>query len=358
MPTPLRIATFNVENLFSRAKLLNFQNNEKGDALLAEVGKLQRELRKATYDKPEILELYHELKDYIEIVEMREKLFDRAKRTVVAKGARDWSGFVSFKRDKFSGAALTNTARVIREVNADIFCLIEAESRPTLKQFCTDLLPNRGSFKRYPSHMLIDGNDPRGIDVALASRIPLRSLRSHVDDTDGTGVIFSRDCLELELAHPAGFTLWVLLNHLKSKGYGAQATSNEKRRRQAQRVAEILQGYNLKTDLVVVAGDLNDTPESTPLAPLVNVPDLHDVLQLSFADPQDRWTYHYKKNQQIDYLLVSTPLRDALQRAGVERRGIHDVQKFTDGAIEPFDTVAYYTDSASDHGAVWADFHL
>ena len=44
-----------------------------------------------------------------------------------------------------------------------------------------------------------------------------------------------------------GHDLWLLLNHFKSKGYGAAATSNARRRRQTERVAEILgQDYNLR----------------------------------------------------------------------------------------------------------------
>jgi hypothetical protein len=105
-------------------------------------------------------------------------------------------------------------------------------------------------------------------------------------------------------------------------------------------------------------GDLNDTPESDPLAPLLGMPDLYDVLESKFQAPAERWTYHYKKNEQIDYMLVSKPLHDALADACVERRGIYNVQKYTDGATQPFDSVTHYTDSASDHGAVWADFRL
>lgn len=356
--TTICIGTFNVENLFSRAKLLNFRNSGVGNKHLAKVGEFQKELKKATYDKQRILQLYRELKEFIEIVEVREKLFDRYKKKVLAGGAKDWDGFTSFKKDEFSEEARKNTARVIREVNADVCCLVEVESRPVLKKFCQDRLPTQGKFTKYSYHMLIDGNDDRGIDVGLASRWPTRRLQSHIYDRDGKGDVFSRDCLEIEIVHPGGFTLWMLLNHFKSKGYGDQKKSAEKRLQQAERVVEILQGYNLKKDLVVVAGDLNDTPESSPLAPLMKVSNLYDVLKVHFTNLDDRWTYHYKQNQQIDYLLISKPLRDALQDAGVERRGIYDVQKFTNGVTQPFNTVKHYTDSASDHGAVWAKFRL
>jgi endonuclease/exonuclease/phosphatase family metal-dependent hydrolase len=358
MPVPLRICSFNVENLFSRAKLLNFEDNHDGDTLLAEVGKLRRELSRTEYDKPRILELYQALKEYLEIAEFRGKLFNRARTEIIPDGAKDWNGSINFKRDKFNDAARKNTARVIRETNSDICCLIEVESRPILKQFCSDRLPRAAKFAPYSQHMLIDGNDDRGIDVALASRLPIGSLWSHVYDRDSKGEIFSRDCLEVELQHPAGFKVWVLVNHFKSKGYGTQKDSDAKRLRQSERLVELLADYDLKNDMVVVAGDLNDTPDSNPLAPLLGVPNLYDVLKCKFPDPADRWTYHYKKNEQIDYLLVSKPLLDAMKDAGVERRGIFGIEKYTNNAVKPFNTVTRYSESASDHGAVWAEFQL
>jgi hypothetical protein len=42
----MRIATFNTENLFSRAKVLNFKKNADGDKTLKQIADLQTELRK------------------------------------------------------------------------------------------------------------------------------------------------------------------------------------------------------------------------------------------------------------------------------------------------------------------------
>ena len=62
----MRIATFNTENLFSRAKVLNFKNNAEGDKLLAKIASLQDLLEAEVYEKAKILTLYNELKDFIE----------------------------------------------------------------------------------------------------------------------------------------------------------------------------------------------------------------------------------------------------------------------------------------------------
>jgi endonuclease/exonuclease/phosphatase family metal-dependent hydrolase len=162
--------------------------------------------------------------------------------------------------------------------------------------------------------------------------------------------------VQMEL--PSGQSLHLLCNHFKSKS-GGEAATDPRRRRQAKRVAEILGDYDLTSDLVIVAGDLNDTPTRQPLSPLLDLPHLHDVLALQFPhDAAARWTYHYEDVQQIDYVLVSEPLKDAWVKAGVERRGIHRLREITGGAEQEFDTVTHWTNAASDHGAVWAEFDL
>jgi predicted extracellular nuclease len=359
LTTNLRVGTFNVENLFERAKVLNFADQQAGAQYLAMIEQLRTELGKKKYDPARILKLYKQLKDYIEIVEVREKLFNGTKTKVVARGVDDWSGFIQFKTEKFTETTRKNTAQVIRDLDVDVCSLMEVESRPVLQNFFLERLPGTNTFKNYPHLMLIDGNDTvRGIDVALASRFPIRNLRSHVDDSENGELIFSRDCLEAEVVHPSG-SIWLLINHFKSKANGSAAKNNQKRRRQAECVAQILaQNYDLQRDRVIVAGDFNDTPDSEPLSPLLHVDHLYDALALKFSDPGDRWTYHFKKNEQIDYLLVSEPLKAAFRDAGVNRRGIYDVDKYTGGAIKPYPGVTHPANSASDHGAIWAEFEL
>jgi hypothetical protein len=128
---------------------------------------------------------------------------------------------------------------------------------------------------------VIDGNDGRGIDVGLMTgkNHPIGLMRSHVDDRDSKGNdIFSRDCPEYAVQLPSGQTLWVLVNHLKSKGYGGKVTSDRKRKAQATRIKAIYEARVAAGDeLVAIVGDLNDTPDSDPLSPLLKHTDLKDV---------------------------------------------------------------------------------
>lgn len=367
MSDHFRVASFNVENLFGRAKVFNFQNHSQGDEILKKIDKFRELMKKAAYssdDKKRMLELYNEhLKPYVIVREDRGKFFKRHGWGVVgikADGVGEWDGAIEFKKAKFSEVARENTARVIKAVRADIACVVEAESRPMLKAFDTHLL--RSAYKY---EMLIDGNDQRGIDVGLYSKYPLGGIWTHIFEKDGKKTIFSRDCLEVELFPTENQPLYILCNHFKSRGYDYSGTADKKRKRQASRVAEILEKYNLAEEWVIVAGDLNDNPARDPLQPLLAVQNLFDVLELQFPDePMKRWTYHYNNFEQIDYLLISKPLKDRFLEAGVERRGMYRLKHLTSGSgglvetEEEFDTVTHWTNAASDHGAVWATFSL
>lgn len=362
-PYTMRIATFNAENLFSRAKVLNFKNNAEGDKLLAKIGELQDELKKTVYNKPKILSLYNLLKDYIEIAEERGKLFKRqlfAIKGVAANGVDDWDGTIEFKREKFTETTRLNTAKAIKALKADVQCLIEVEDRITMENFNGDML---GTAK-FPYNILIDGNDPRGIDVGLLCRYPVKNICTHIFDKEkatSRSYIFSRDCLEIELEIAKNKSLYVLCNHFKSKGYSAsQAEADARRKLQADTVKQIIKSkYDLTKDMVVVLGDLNDTPDSKPLQTLLNTQNLTDVLKLKFGnDIEKTYTYFYKKKTQIDYILVSKPLKDAFKDAGVERRGMFDINTLSNGAETRFDTVTAPSNAASDHGGVWAEFDI
>ena len=90
--------------------------------------------------------------------------------------------------------------------------------------------------------------------------------------------MFSRDCPEYEVRTPGGHRLVVLVNHLKSKGYGSAgrqqrppAPAGPAGRRHLPAARKEGVAY------VAVLGDFNDTPTSAPLAPLLTGTDLRDI---------------------------------------------------------------------------------
>ena len=370
MPLQLRIATYNVENLFGRAKVLNFANHATGDEKMVKIAELQSILEKTTYstaDRDRAGRLYNELKSFIGYNIMRSDigyyLFnkhdadgDGHKETYRLTPTRgdQWFGFLTYDRDKFSDDTSRNTARVIEEVDADIICINEVENRLVLDNFNADRLS-----KLYDYNILIDGkNDPRGIDVGVYSKFPIGTVRTNIFATNADGKsIFSRDCLEVEILTPAG-SVFLLANHLKSKSGGGDA----RRKKQAEEVKRILESrYDLQNQFVVVLGDLNDTPNSDPLSPLMSMANLSDVLAAPEGQPaNERWSYRYKDEfNQIDYLLVSDPLIASLQGTGLERRGMPpEALNGSNAGIQSFPTIQNWRNAGSDHAAVFADFTL
>lgn len=359
----MRVATYNVENLFSRPAVLNMKDNDRAGEILAKINELAGllELKSYASKKKRIEDLHAEVKNYISINIRSSKagrfLFT-AESKLLAKGRGDWDGFVDLQRERFSDEQIKFTGKVIRTVDADIQCLVEVESADTLKRFNTDILASR-----FPDRIVIDGNDPRGIDIALGAKksIPILSAKTNIFARDKIGTIFSRDCLEVELGISKTRKIHVLVNHFKAKDRQKEK-SDAKRKRQATEVSRILQTrYDLRKDWVIVAGDLNDEPDSKPLAPLMKTPDLQNVFDIVDRPLDDRWTYYYGADRQyntIDYLFVSKALSKHVQDAGLERRGMWNLEELTNGKQKPFKGIDDWKLAASDHAAAWVDLKL
>lgn len=365
----IRIASFNVENMFSRAAVMNAETWEDQRTVLNDIQILNDLLSRPTYDARTKKSIAKILTSFgfdnrnmkgrpFGIVESHGKLFKVRQSDkqieVVAKGRQDWLGWIELAREQVEEPAIDNTARVIQELNADILLLVEVESRPILERFNRDVLSRY--MTPYPHAMLIDGNDDRGIDVGLLSRYPIVNMRSHVDDREegDTTNIFSRDCPEFEFALPDGRKLLLLGNHFKSKGYGDKGQSDAKRLRQASRVAKIFAERSESYDNIAICGDLNDTPNSKPLAPLLKNKSLNDVMShASYSGLPGTYGTGASINQKIDYILLSPQLWKSVAAVDVERRGVYVARN-----KKRFETVTSSATAASDHAALWVDVDL
>lgn len=388
----IRIAAYNVENLFSRPRAMN-QPEDVAAAVLRAHARVNELFEKQVYTpqvKREIVNLLGELKllrddgdatrpsTFAILRRIRGRLLrrpqndpDGSKVSVVANGRSDWIGWVELIKDRIDERAITNTARVISEVGADIVGVVEAEDRVTLARFTDYLLTTADdSQPRYPHVMVIDGNDPRGIDVGVISTdpYPLTNMRSHVDDGPYNDRVFSRDCPEYWYTFPAqtalaGQPLVILVNHFKSKFGGNNPASIARRRRQAARVAEIYNAIrSAGVDHVIVLGDLNDTPASVALEPLIVDTDLTDhatVQPFDDGDPNEERPGTFgngTKSQKIDYLLLSPSLLARAYSAGIFRKGVWGGKH---GTLFPhFDTIEFEHQAASDHAALYVDINL
>ncbi|HWN96345.1 MAG TPA: endonuclease/exonuclease/phosphatase family protein [Methylomirabilota bacterium] len=367
-----RIATYNVNNLFRRTALLQLEGfSAAAKKVLDDITKLNLLLERPVYDaaaKADIKALLEKYefqrstkKTWFTINIVKGKLYSVKKNPtrieVVANGRAEWVGWVELVREDVSGVSVENTARVIQAFQPHVLCVVEVEDRIALDRFQSQVLKKfNATFK---NNLLVDGNDERGIDVGLYSQFPIRSVRSHINEPNATGKghLFSRDCPEFEVILPNGKSLWVLVNHFKSQGYGLKASNDNRRKAQADKVREYLARFDLKNDLVAVAGDFNDKAQNPPVNPLQKLlatPNLRDVFDSPGFGAAPRWTYGSGK-QQLDYLLVSKPLFDGVLQVGIERRGMFSKTNFG-GAFPHFPTVTDEATHASDHAAVWAEF--
>ncbi len=279
----MRLASFNVENMFERPSVMNLPSWEDGKTVLKDYDDLTNLIQNKMYTeqiKKEILQIMKRNNGlltkgeskFIRLVEVREKLVKKQQgvNIILVNGRDDWIGWFELKKDTIKELAIENTARVINELKADILCVVEADNRIALKRFNDMVIPklNRQS---YDHTMLIDGNDERGIDVGIICRkgFEIRSMTSHVDDIDPGGLIFGRDCAEYHLTTHSRNDLILLTNHFKSKGFGAQQDNDKKRTRQAKKGLKIYDELNKKFDFIVVINYPNDTPDSAPLRALL-----------------------------------------------------------------------------------------
>ena len=143
----MRIATFNVENLFSRARAMNQESWAEGKEILTLYSRLNALLQKSVYTtatKQAILTAIEQLglskQDESKFVILRQnhgKLLKRPQSgppQIVAEGRGDWIGWLELKKEAVNEIAIQMTAKVIQDVNADILAVIEAEDRIALKQ--------------------------------------------------------------------------------------------------------------------------------------------------------------------------------------------------------------------------------
>jgi endonuclease/exonuclease/phosphatase family metal-dependent hydrolase len=367
----MRIASFNVENLFERAKAFNLEDKDAARVVLEQYARLNDLFNQPAYSKAakaEMVDLLGKLGlaerddggEFALLRQNRGRLLRRplgGGTEVIASGRSDWVGWVELKNEPVNELATQHTAMVIRDVGGDVQAVVEADNRIALKKF-SGIALQAIDGQPYEHVMLIDGNDDRGIDVALMTRsgYEIVGIASHVDDTDAQGEIFSRDCPEFTVTTPAGERLVLLVNHLKSKGFGTQGSSNTKRRRQARRVAQIYRSLTSEGQTnVIVLGDFNDTPDSAPLAPLLAQTDLRDITtHPSFKSDGRPGTFaNGAKGNKIDYILLSPALFPRVTGGAIFRKGVWGGKQ---GTLFPhYPTITRPSEAASDHAAIYAD---
>ena len=261
-----------------------------------------------------------------------------------------------FRIREFKGRLVTQKPAAERDIVAgriaamdvDVLAVQEVEDIDTLNRFARDNLDGL-----YPYRALIEGNDPRLIDVGVLSKLPLggvTSWRHAVHEETSNQTIFGRDLMQVDVLNARRtkrlFTLFN--NHLKSNfvPFGQDAAegavrANTRRRRQAEVVRDIVLTQTRPNSRFILLGDMNDPPESEILEPFAASPELGLVDALT--DPTETrpakadnpppagpaWTHRFKPSGQparyelYDQIWLSPSLSNKLDGSFIERRTKH-----------------------------------
>jgi endonuclease/exonuclease/phosphatase family metal-dependent hydrolase len=256
----------------------------------------------------------------------------------------------------------------IKRMDLDVLAAQEVEDIDTLRRFNADEL---GSMYRHL--VLIEGNDERFIDVAVLSKFPIGGITTHQKAThpdDPNDEVFSRDLLEVEiLDKDRKKRLFTLYNtHLKSqfvdpKQFNTPAEVDAERQRadrrrcqQAETINAILKLQMHPTQPYILVGDMNDTPDSEPLAAfrdprvgMINAlasPEETRPAKKDNPPPATKaWTHRFKESGQparyelFDHIWISPVLGPALKKAMIDRRTKHE-------------------GNGSDHDPAWIELEL
>ena len=241
-------------------------------------------------------------------------------------------------------AGRAKLAKRIKEMDLDVIGVQEVEDVDTLTTFARTELAELG----YRHIALVEGNDPRLIDVGIVSRLPLgavSSWRHAVHPTVPGEPVFGRDLLEVDILNAKRTKrLFTVYNtHLKSHFIpfpedpvlGAQK-ANALRQRQAEVLARIVKDRQRPNSAYVVLGDMNDPPDSEFLAPMLATLPLVDGLADAVEDKQSPaevplapsipWTHRFKeagkpaRHELFDHVWLSPALAARKTAAKINRR--------------------------------------
>lgn len=370
----MRLATYNLENLFERARVMNLAGWREGRDALAAHAALDLILGKPRYAANDYRAMQRHL-SALGLAEADESAFAllrqnrgrplRARRggvlQFVAAGRDGWIGWVDLRPEPLDAAAIDNTGRVIAAIGADVLAVMEVESRPALLRFEAQVLRRLGA-PGFASAMVVPGNDPRGIEVGLMTKpgFPILEVASHADERDGWGrPVFDRDCADFAVGLPGGGRLRVLVNHFKSQGHGEPGANEARRLAQAARVRALYEARLAAGEaLVAVVGDLNAPPDSPSLAPLLDRGGPRDIQDHPrfLGDGRTGTWRNGTPRQRLDCILLSPALWERVQAGGIERRGVWGGEK---GTLFPhLPEITRAEEAASDHAALWADLDL
>ena len=220
----MKIATFNIQNLFYRHRELLQKNRSKNASdWIKELDTLLRNNQKGAGDSERINDLsfllgfekmgdmpYAILRNKAGNLCFKKQGFRNLNK---ASFLTDWEGWVKVANRPLHEKAIFSKAYVIADIDPDVLILQEVEDRASLMEFNTEFLPLL-KVSPYREVMVLETNDARGLGmgIMLKNGYRLNGMKNHLYDLDSDGLaLFDTDCQEYEICTPDGGTIWVLV---------------------------------------------------------------------------------------------------------------------------------------------------
>lgn len=376
----IRVATFNVENLFSRL------------AFADSIAPGENHVGLYRFDDPEELRLARRIAEAVASDDKRQLTalaLNEARADFVALQEVDNANALRVFYDRYLRPHLDTAAA--REKRSLGEAMRRAGRSPSDEDIAAIDRRHYFDFRQ-----VVEGNDGRGIDVGFMSKHPIR-FSSHANRTfaelgvwsaeleayrefiggkermiSRSDKLFRRDCLEVDLE---GADLTIFICHLKSM---SQARAKTQALRQAEalgvrRLVEARFGSRVAEAPWIICGDFNDyieidgEPERDDLGALVPH-GLGPLVDPAFAvnlmqrrPPKDRWTTYYAPGDvysQLDFILASPALAKANPQAVPEiiRGGQPYRARRYEGPRYP--RVGWDRPKASDHSPVVVELEV
>jgi hypothetical protein len=219
---------------------------------------------------------------------------------------------------------LQHLAEVLGSIHPDNLPAIIGFSEVENKQVLEDLMQTDPLNGTPYQIILEEGDDPRGIDVALAFRSDHYAAIGH-QCLPGSRKFKTRHILYVKLLGPDADTLHLFVNHWKSR-YGGAKETEYKRVETASILRSVVDSLFLqdpKTRMIIM-GDFNDEPadssmsavlKASPVIKRINAKTMQGLYNLHFAPYlEGKGTLWYKDWDLFDQIVVSGILLTKKQR--------------------------------------------
>lgn len=373
----MKIATYNIQNLFHRHK--DLKKTSSGKCALQWINEMDNLMRKQVKD-PRDIDRIKELSfllgfesiDRTTYAIMRRRggeLFFQGKPSSLEMKAdhlTDWKGWTEIKTLPIEPVSVQNKARVIAEVNPDILLLQEVEDRSSLSQFNNDLLPWFNAVP-YRELVVLQGNDERGLEMALLTKngYYLRGIDTFSNEyEEDENVLFDKNLLQYQILTPSQQIIYIIVVHFQDQKSLDKELDDNKRYKQATRVADLYQQLKEKGHQnIIVAGTFNAVSYCHSLSPLLHNTDLKDIsrhptFEVAMDDGKDAGYYRmgaYKKGvniRQQDYLLLSPTLFRLVKSSGLNRKAVWPEMR---PQWSIYNTIQKAEQAASEHPVIFAE---